>query len=615
MFETLVDIDRLWLLAINGGHSPWLDEVMWAVSRPMTWLPLYLLLIALVVWQYAFAIEADKRTRLCRVVTILLATFLAVGLSDIISSSIIKPLVGRPRPTHEVSLEGLVHIVRGYRGGAFGFVSSHAANTMAVLVMMSLLWYRPIVGPKMRYRHVLLPILIGFVLLNCYSRMYLGVHYPLDITGGLLVGGLVAWGIYVLLRRVMQVRDPRAETFIALRLYFSQNEDQRHSKARPAIRFATAGITVGMVVMMLTLSIIVGFKQTITDKVAGFGSHIQVLNFDNNSTYELEPVLVSDTMLETISGIEHVSSVHPFVTKPGMLKTDTEVQGIVLKGTEHWDFFARNLLRGRLPETENEVMLSRLVAERLQVDAGQTILAYCIEGEIRARKLQIVGIYDTGFAEADNLFVMCHPQLIRRINKWKGQEWSGIDILIDDLRYLDPTAIAVYEHTANRVDEEGRMLKTETLIDKNPQIFAWIDLLDMNVVVIIVLMLFVCGFTIITGLIILILDHIRLIGTLKALGARNTFVRRIFITQAMLLIAKGMLLGNGIGLVLCWLQYRWHLLPLDPVTYYVNYVPIAFPWAAFVLLNIGTLLLSVLILLAPSAIVSRISPARVMHFE
>jgi lipoprotein-releasing system permease protein len=217
--------------------------------------------------------------------------------------------------------------------------------------------------------------------------------------------------------------------------------------------------------------------------------------------------------------------------------------------------------------------------------------------------------------EMDKLFILSNVELVRQLNKWEEGQVSGIEVLVDDLEYLDETTEAVYFATANKQDADGNLLYTQNLRQLNPQIFGWLDLLDMNVIIIILLMLCVSGFSIITGLVILIMDSVRLIGTLKALGADNAFVRRIFIYQSLMLIGKGMFLGNILGIGICAIQYFTHIIPLDAATYYVSYVPIDFSIGWWIILNIGTLLVSWLILLAPSAIVTKISPARVMHFE
>lgn len=400
---------------------------------------------------------------------------------------------------------------------------------------------------------------------------------------------------------------------IARRLYFSENGEHRSS--RPAIRVALGGIIIGVMVMIVTICVVVGFKQEVTRKVAGFGSHIQVVNFDNNSTFELQPICISDSLVTRLQAIPHVHSASAFASKPGIIKTDSAFQGIVFKGTDYWTYFDQNLIAGALPSTPNEVLISKELADLLNLNVEDNFLCYFVEEELRVRRLYISGIYNTCMSEMDRLFILGDIALVRQLNHWQTNQASGLEILVDDLRHLDEVADRVYFATANRLDSEGNAYYTQTLEQLNPQIFAWLDLLNMNVVIIILLMLCVSGFSIITGLIILILDSVQLIGVLKALGANDHFVRRIFIYEAMLLIAKGILWGNVLGLGLCALQYFTHLIPLEAATYYVSYVPIAFPWGWWALLNLGTIFVTWVILLAPSAIVTRISPARVMHFE
>ena len=407
----------------------------------------------------------------------------------------------------------------------------------------------------------------------------------------------------------------RPEISLATRLYFSQEGTTRQS--RPAIRVALAGMIVGVMVMILTICIVVGFKQTITAKVAGFGAHIQLVSFDNNNTYDLQPIEVSDSLLAQLGSYEHVVCAAPFITKPGMLKTDDAFEGMVLKGTDYWNFFEKALVEGKVPEGANEVLLSRSMATKMRLNIGDAVTTYFVdETDVRARRFKITGLYDTGFGQYDNLFIISPFETARRLQGWSANEYSGVEILVDDLRFLNEVADKIYFATVNKLDDKGyQVYYVQTLLDQNPVIFAWLDLLDMNVIVIIVLMLLVAGFNIVSGLIILILDGIQLIGTLKALGANNRFVRRVFLAQAAMLIGKGVLWGNIIGLGLAALQYWTHLVPLEAATYYVAYVPISFAWGWIIALNVLTIGLSLLVLLLPSMIITKISPAKVMHFE
>lgn len=408
----------------------------------------------------------------------------------------------------------------------------------------------------------------------------------------------------------------KPETQIAMRLYFSKEGEKRTS--RPAVRVALAGMIVGVLVMILTICVIVGFKQTITQKIAGFGAHIQLVSFDNNNTYDMQPIEVDDSLLCQLQSYPYVQAVAPFITKPGMIKTDSAFHGIVLKGTDYWDFFAANIVEGTIPQTPQEVIVSQSVLNRLNLQIGGTVNAYFVSetADVRARRWKIVGVYQTGFEQFDQLFIIAPMETASRLQGWEEKNYSGVEILLSDVSHLDEVADEMYFEVVNKVDENGyNIYYIQTLHQQNPAVFAWLDLLDMNVIVIIILMLLVAGFNIISGLIILIMESVRLIGTLKALGADNHFVRRIFLTQAALLVGKGVVWGNIIGLAIAAIQYFWHIIPLDPITYYVSYVPITFAWGWIILLNVLTIALSMLILLVPSMIITRISPAKVMHFE
>ena len=376
--------------------------------------------------------------------------------------------------------------------------------------------------------------------------------------------------------------------------------------------------------MLITVCVVIGFKQTVTEKVAGFGAHIQITSFDNNNTYEYQPIFAPDSLLTMLGGLPHVRSVNTFATKPGMLKTGEAYQGIVLKGlpadsgqqpVAAWQFFADNLTEGTLPTSPNDILLSQDNARLLNLSVGESVLCYFVGDALKVRKFTISGIYSSSFADYDKLFVLCPLPTVIQLNGWSDTQVSGIELRLDNLRHLDETYDYVYFAVANRLDEEGSAYYPQSVIQMHPAVFYWLDLLDMNVWVIIVLMLAVSGFNIVSGLIILILDAIPLIGILKALGANNRFIRRIFIHEATILIGKGMLWGNILGLTLAALQYYLHLIPLDAATYYVSYVPISFPWLGLLLLNILILGVSMLTLLAPTSIATRISPAKVMHFE
>ena len=404
-----------------------------------------------------------------------------------------------------------------------------------------------------------------------------------------------------------------AEWKIAQRLYFADENNPRSS--RPAIKVALGGIILGVMVMLIAISVVVGFKQEVAKKVAGFGSHIQVVNFDNNSTYEMQPVRITDSLLNHLKSLPYVTGVSTFASKPGIIKTDSAFQGIIFKGTDYWEYFETNMVKGSLPNSVNDVLISSTLAQKLGIELEEQILCYFIEESLRVRKLRITGIYNTCLEEMDEKFILGHINLIRRLNGWEANQVSGIEVLVDDLHHLEQATDGVYFATANRLDQDGRAFYTQNLKQLNPQIFGWLNLLDMNVIIIILLMLSVSGFSIVTGLIILIMESVQLIGTMKALGADNLSIRKIFMSFSVLLIGKGMLWGNVVGLAFCFIQSQFEVFKLDPATYYVNHVPVEMNWGLYLLLNVCTLLISVLMLIGPSCLITRIHPAKSIRFE
>ena len=411
------------------------------------------------------------------------------------------------------------------------------------------------------------------------------------------------------------------EYFIAKRIHFEKKGERNVS--RPAVRIATIGMAVGMAVMLIAIAVVVGFKQEIRNKTIGFGSHIQITNFDNNNSYEMQPVKINDTLMNDIRAIPDIKHVQRFVTKPGIIKTDEDFQGMVLKGVGaefDWDFFKSNLVEGEVLNLNdsasiNEVIISQSLAEMLKLKLGDSFFTYFFQEQIRARKFTIKGIYSTNFAEYDKLFILTDIRIAQRLNSWQPEYFSGLEILIQDFNLLDKVNMEVYSVVANKFDEEGNGYFIQNIRQLNPQIFSWLDLLDMNVWVILFLMLAVAGFNMISGLLILILEKTNMIGILKSYGAKNWSIRKIFLYESIFLIGKGMLWGNLIGLLVCFIQYQFKLIPLDPVSYYTTTVPVTFNWLYIILLNAGTLVTSVLMLIGPSYLITKISPAAIMRYE
>lgn len=411
------------------------------------------------------------------------------------------------------------------------------------------------------------------------------------------------------------------ELFIARKIHFSKQGERQATP--PAIRIAMIGIALGLAVMILSVAIVIGFKKEVRNKVIGFGSHIQITNFDNNSSYQTMPIAVSDSFLVALkerSGIRHVET---FATKPGILKTETDFQGIVLKGVDRqydWSFFQKNLKEGEVFQLDSakrssDVIISRYLSDLVGLKVGDSFLTYFVEEDVRARKFHITGIYETGFADYDKLFVIADIRQVKRLNGWSDDQVSGVELLVDDYGQVDSLAENLYFELMDKQDREGNTYYVRSIKELNLMIFSWLEVLDINVVVILVLMLAVAGFTMISGLLIIILERTNMIGILKALGENNRSIRKIFLYVSFFLIGKGMLWGNVIGISLCLLQSYTHLIKLDSSIYYLDAVPVDLNVVSLVLLNIGTLLVSMLMMLGPSYLITRISPAKSIRFE
>jgi lipoprotein-releasing system permease protein len=409
------------------------------------------------------------------------------------------------------------------------------------------------------------------------------------------------------------------EYFIARRIHFRQG---KKNISRPAVRIAIIGIAIGLAVMLLTVSIVLGFKQEVRNKTIGFGGHIQLTNFDTNNSYEMLPVNIDDSLLTSLRNIPGVRTVSAFATKPGIIKTDEAFQGIVIKGIGadfDGEFFKGNMVEGEFIEPgdslQNEAVISRHMARRFKLSTGDSFFTYYIQDQVRARRFTVKGIYSTNFMEYDKLFVITDIRQIQQLNGWEEGEVSGYELRINDFNEIDAVGDQVYSLIARLIESDGSSYHTRTIREINPQIFAWLDLLDINVWVILALMLAVAGFNMISGLLILILERTSMIGILKAMGATNWSVRRIFLYHSLFLIGKGMMWGNIAGLSFITLQYFTGIIPLDPEAYYVNSVPVLFHWPLFIALNVGTLLASIAMMIGPSYLITRILPAKIIRYE
>lgn len=391
--------------------------------------------------------------------------------------------------------------------------------------------------------------------------------------------------------------------------------------SRPAVVIAECGVAVGLAVMIVTIAVSLGFKHEIRSKVIGFNAHIHVSSFDSSLSYETSAITVGDTLIETLSGMAGVSHVQRYATKPAIFRSDDDFLGFVLKGVgEEYslDFFRSWLQEGSVDSvgtSRGAILISRYMADKLGYRVGDRVDTYFIGSSLRARRFTVCGIYETGFGDFDKLFAVGSLPVVQTLNEWDDDEVTGLEVSIDDYGRLTQRAAEM----ALFLDEWGKAHRTgyyvQTIEQQNPNLFAWLDVLSTNVWIILLLMLLVAGFTVISGLLILILERTSFIGTLKALGASDSSIRQTFLRLAVYIIGRGMLWGNAIGLLLCAVQKWTGLVALDPKNYYLDRVPIEFNVLYIVLLNVLMLVGAVAMLILPSQIISKITPSKTIRFE
>ncbi len=412
------------------------------------------------------------------------------------------------------------------------------------------------------------------------------------------------------------------ELFIARKLHFN-SDDSSKSIISPTIRIAIAGISIGLMVMILAVAIVLGFKKEIRDKVIGFGSHIQISNFNSNSTFETAPISFPDSIRDIILSDDNVNDLCIFATKPGVIKTNEDFLSIVMKGVDSkydFDFFKRNLVRGEIPAISdstysNQVIISAYIADKMHLDVNDDFISYFIKDDIKARKFKVSGIYKTNFNEYDKIFVLGDIKHVIRLNGWDSDQASGAELTLKEYSLLDDTVDELYSKLSNRQDSNNNSYFIRSIEQLNPQIFSWLDVLDINVWIILILMGVVSAFTMISGLLVIILERTNMIGILKAMGMSNVSIRKIFIYISLFIIGKGLIIGNIIALFICFIQKYTGIIKLDPENYELDAVPILINYWYILLLNIGTVLLSLIILLGPSFVISKMNPVKSIKFE
>ena len=410
--------------------------------------------------------------------------------------------------------------------------------------------------------------------------------------------------------------------FIAKRIYSDQGD--RHKVSRPAIRIATVGVAIGLAVMIITVSVVMGFKHTIRDKVVGFGSHIQVMNLSSVNSTENYSICIDDSMVNVLEGIDGVRHVQRYSTTRGILKTDDDFLGVVFKGIGpeyELDYLKENLVDGQIPvfsdtTSTGKLLLSRIMADKLNVKTGDRIFAYFIdEDNVRTRRFTIEGIYQTNMTRFDEIICYTDLYTASKLNGWSERRCSGGEVLVSDFDKLDNVYNTIIEKVNRTQDRDGCMFSSQTIYEAYPQIFTWLELLDINVWIILGLMICLAGITMISGLLIIILERTSMIGVLKALGSRNKMIRHTFLWFSAFIISRGLLLGDIIGIGLVLLQKMIGFIKLDPQTYYVSEAPMELNIPVIILLNIATLLVSISVLIIPSFFISHIHPAKSMRYE
>ena len=397
---------------------------------------------------------------------------------------------------------------------------------------------------------------------------------------------------------------------------------QNGKKINIIFLFLFLGLALGLAVMLVSVAIVTGFKNEISRKVIGFGAHISITNYDSNSSYETVPISGEQTWLSSLREMDGVKSVDRYIVKAGIVKTADYLQGVVFKGVDeeyNWSFFEEYLVDGKLLEINdtartNGVLVSKSIADVLNLKVGDSFAAYFIQNPPRMRKFTVEGIYNTQLEEFDKMYIVADIKHLRKLNDWKDGQVSGFEVKIDDIDQLDEMERKVSK-TCCSYNSDGEILKVTNIRQEYPGIFDWLSLLDMNVWIILGLMVAVTGFNMISGLLVLILERVNMIGILKSMGATNVSVRKVFLYFASYLTIKGLLWGNVIGILLCVLQYYFGIIHLDPASYYVSTVPINLDIVNILLLNAGTLVVIVVMMILPSFIVSKITPADSMRFE
>ncbi|MBT7896569.1 MAG: ABC transporter permease [Flavobacteriales bacterium] len=404
--------------------------------------------------------------------------------------------------------------------------------------------------------------------------------------------------------------------FIAKRLYNTKENNNNYT--RPIIRIAILAIALSVAVMLLSVIVLSGFKNNISEKVIGFGSHIKISKFNNNQSYENDPLDFDLNMYSKIQSSGFVKNIQVFSTKAGIIKNNNEILGVVLKGVGNdfnWSFFNENLISGEifpindsLGKITNNILISESISKKIGLKSGDNLIMYFIQEPSRVRKFLISGIYKTGLSEFDDIIIIGDIKHIQNLNDWNNNKIGGYEIVINDFDKLE-------ENTKIIDDLISYDLNAQSIKEINPQIFDWLALQDFNVLIIIILMLIVGSVNMITSLLIIILEKSKFIGILKAIGASNWSIRKVFLYNSIYLILNGLFWGNSFALSFAFLQQSFNIISLDETIYFMNSVPISIDLSSILMINIGTVIICYLTLIIPSIIITKISPVKSIRFE
>lgn len=409
--------------------------------------------------------------------------------------------------------------------------------------------------------------------------------------------------------------------FIAKKIY-QGGEAGRVSAS--AVRIATAGVAIGIMVMIISICVTIGFQREIKSRVASLVGHIQVINSHNLYRNQSVPIQIQDSLLSNIVGITGVEHVQRFVLCPGMLKTDKAFLGLFFRGVDadfQSSFISENLVSGCVPSfgsdsiPSDSILVSASTASILQIQTGQKIYAYFYDSNLRARRFVVAGIYQTNMADFDGKMCYADVRTAQQLNGWENDQYSGAEVLLDDFKSMDAVSSEISAMLFMKEDAYAQYYASPRVDELFPQIFSWLTLLDTNVIAILILMICVAAVTMVSGLLIIILERTRFIGIMKAMGATNSQLRRVFIILSSMIVFRGLLLGNIIAFVFLFVQKLTGIVSLDPATYYLSQVPVYFPWMGIVGINIFTFAICVLSLVVPTFIISRIRPAKSIRFE